>query len=113
MLMYAVFFGILGLAFPPFWLLAFLFLVGSIFSDVGKILIAIILFPFKLMGFFIPDGKDEAQVVEKQTVIEKQGSSADQLIKLAELLEKNLISQEDFQQQKAKILTHSSLESES
>jgi putative oligomerization/nucleic acid binding protein len=43
--------------------------------------------------------------IEKQIIIEKNNSSnAEQLSKLSELLEKDLISEEEFQAEKTKIL---------
>ena len=104
MLMYAIIFGVLGFLFPPLWILSILFLTGSIFGDVGKILIAIISFPFKLIGFFMSGDEEETRIVEKQAVVETQSSNADQLMKLSELLEKGHISQDDFDREKAKIL---------
>ena len=104
MLVYFFVFALLGLLFPPFWILAILFLLGAIFGDLGKLLIMIISIPFKILGMIF-GSEDEEKVVEKQTIIEKENSSnAEQLSKLSELLEKGLITEEEFQTEKAKII---------
>jgi uncharacterized membrane protein len=104
MLLYVIIFGILGIFFSPFWILAILFLLGALFGDIGKLLIMIISIPFKILGILFGSSEEE-KVVEKQIIIEKNNSSnAEQLSKLSELLEKDLISEEEFQAEKTKIL---------
>jgi putative oligomerization/nucleic acid binding protein len=64
----------------------------------------IISIPFKILGILFGSSEEE-KVVEKQIIIEKNNSSnAEQLSKLSELLEKDLISEEEFQAEKTKIL---------
>jgi len=107
MLIYFFVFALLGLFFPPFWILAFLFLLGSIFGDLGKILYMIIAFPFKLIGL-MTDEEDEEVIHTKETIIKTNtDSNAEQLTQLSELLDKGHISEEEFQNEKSRIFTSS------
>lgn len=103
MFKYAILFFVLGLFFPPLFILAALFTLGSIFGDLGKIIIMVISFPFKLIGFFVDDDEEEVRVIEKQTVVEKQ-SMSDELEKLSQLFQEGHISQEEFDSAKKKII---------
>ena len=104
MLKYAIIFFVLGIFFQPFLILAFLFLLGSIFTDVGKILYIIISAPFKIFGMFQEDD-DEDAVYYKETIIEKNVSSRpEQLATLSDLYDKGHITEDEFVSEKAKIL---------
>lgn len=103
-MVYAIVFALLGFVFPPFWILAIIFLVASLFVDITKILLWIIAAPFRLLGFMFGSDEEEVVVKEKVVVEKEQSSKADQLHKLSELLEKELITQEEFDKEKAKIL---------
>ena len=104
MLIYFFVFAFLGLFFPPFWVLAFIFLLGSLFKDLGTIIFAIIAFPFQLIGLMQKDDEDETTII-KETIIEKStGNNAEQLSKLSDLLDKGHITEDEFKKEKSKIL---------
>lgn len=105
MFKYAILFIVLGFFFPPLWILAFIFTLGSLFGDIGKIIIAVIAFPFKLIGLFRDDEEEEKiKVIEKETVIDRGSSLSGELEKLSALYKEGHISEDEYNTAKKKIL---------
>lgn len=102
---------LLGFVFPPLWIVGGLLIVFSIFGDVVKIILGSLWTLISVIFGFSEEDKKEKEL-EKLSESIKEGikeqniesSVSLELERLSKLLEKGLLTQEEFDNEKLKVL---------
>lgn len=111
MFVVGVIFVLLGFIFPPLWIVGGLLIVFSIFGDVVKIILGSLWTLISVIFGFSEEDKKEKEL-EKLSESIKEGikeqniesSVSLELERLSKLLEKGLLTQEEFDNEKLKVL---------
>lgn len=106
-----VIFVLLGFIFPPLWIVGGLLIVFSIFGDVVKVILSSLWTLISVIFGFSEEDKKEKEL-EKLSESIKEGikeqniesSVSLELERLSKLLEKGLLTQEEFDNEKLKVL---------